>query len=59
MTLEALILLVEGLYRNLLKDGYKLNEIDQMDLFYFLYLVEKEAEEAGKPKLVNIEDVYF
>nr|DAY63752.1 MAG TPA: hypothetical protein [Caudoviricetes sp.] len=43
---------VENVYRDLLKGGYKLNEIEEMDLFYFLYLIDEENKE---PELIPID----
>lgn len=53
-TLQGLIDTVEDVYRSLLKNGYKLNEIEEMDLFYFLYLLDKENKE---PELTPIENL--
>lgn len=44
-TLQGLIDTIDNLYRTLLKTGYKLNEIEDMDLFYFLFLSDEEQEE--------------
>lgn len=32
----------DGLYLNLLKQGWTLNEIDTMDIVYYLHLLTKE-----------------
>lgn len=53
-TLQGLIDTVENVYRSLLKNGYKLNEIEEMDLFYFLYLLDEEDKE---PELTPIENL--
>lgn len=53
-TLHGLIDTIEDVYRSLLKNGYKLNEIEEMDLFYFLYLLDKENKE---PELTPIENL--
>lgn len=53
-TLQGLIDTVEDVYRSLLKNGYKLNEIEEMDLFYFLYLLDEENKE---PELTPIDKV--
>ena len=39
---------------SLLKNGYKLNEIEEMDLFYFLYLLDEENKE---PELTPIDKI--
>ena len=51
-TLQGLIDTVENVYRDLLKGGYKLNEIEEMDLFYFLYLIDEENKE---PEFIPID----
>lgn len=53
-TLQGLIDTVENVYRSLLKNGYKLNEIEEMDLFYFLYLIDEENKE---PELTPIDKI--
>lgn len=53
-TLQGLIDTVENVYRSLLKNGYKLNEIEDMDLFYFLYLLDEENKE---PELTPIDKI--
>lgn len=53
-TLQGLIDTVEDVYRSLLKNGYKLNEIEEMDLFYFLYLLDEENKE---PELTPIDKI--
>lgn len=53
-TLQGLIDTVEDIYRSLLKNGYKLNEIEEMDLFYFLYLLDEENKE---PELTPIDKI--
>lgn len=53
-TLQGLIDTIEDVYISLLKNGYKLNEIEEMDLFYFLYLLDKENKE---PELTPIENL--
>lgn len=52
MALKKLIKTIEDLYKNLLKDGYKLNEIEDMDIFYFLYLMGED-----ETKLTPIESL--
>lgn len=56
-TLQGLIEVIEGLYKSLLKSGYKLNEIEEMDIFYFLYLLGEEDRE--NQKLTPIEDIVW
>lgn len=41
MTLEEFI---DNLYLSLLKNDYKLHEIDEMDLWYYLKLIRKNTE---------------
>jgi hypothetical protein len=41
MTLEEFI---DELYLSLMKQNYKLNQIDEMDLWHYLKLVRKHAE---------------
>ena len=53
-TLQGLIDIVEDVYRDLLKGGYKLNEIEEMDLFYFLHLLDEESKE---PELIPIDKI--
>ncbi len=53
-TLQGLIGIIEDVYRSLLKNGYKLNEIEEMDLFYFLYLLDEENKE---PELTPIDKI--
>ena len=53
-TLQGLIDTVENVYRSLLKNGYKLNEIEEMDLFCFLYLLDEENKE---PELTPIDKI--
>ncbi|MCW4679985.1 hypothetical protein P9384_03775 [Bacillus pumilus] len=43
------------IYSTLLKQGWKMHEIDQMDIFHYLEL----AAEENKPKLVPIDQVFF
>lgn len=54
-TLQGLIDTIEDLYKSLLSNGYKLNEIEEMDIFYLLYLTGEE--ENKEPKLTPIENV--
>lgn len=57
VTLQELIESIEDLYRSLLESGYRINDIDNMDIFYFLYLMDKEGKEE-KTKLTPIDLVW-
>ncbi len=45
---------IKELYRNLMQQGYKPHEIDQIDIHYFLELIAKENEE----KKVYIDQIW-
>ncbi|WP_274854028.1 hypothetical protein [Bacillus methanolicus] len=36
--------MIKKLYRNLLKEGWTLNEIDEMDIHFYFELMEEETE---------------
>lgn len=43
----------ENIYCKLIHKGYGLNEIDEMDLFYYLYLVSLEVKKDKKVVYIN------
>lgn len=48
---------LDGVYLALEKRGYKIHEIDQLDIEYALELFCKEYDDAEKEKVMSTEEV--
>lgn len=44
------------MYLKLLKDGWTLNDIDDMDFYYYLDLLSYEANKEAKKQAVALDD---
>jgi hypothetical protein len=48
---------IYGFYRARLAEGYKLHEIDEMDIYYFMELLSKQDQQQQE-ELVYIDDIW-
>lgn len=45
-------------YGALMQQGYKLSEIDEMDVLYYLEVLKSTAKKAGKSKIQYLDDMF-
>jgi hypothetical protein len=46
------------MYLSLMEQGYKLNEIDEMDIIYYLRLVRKKANKQTEKQFAYIDQIF-